>query len=110
MELYYKDFISKEASLEKLVDDLLNVVQGVDEFAQAAGATLPPEHKEEVTSRLEKLKESCTRIRQHAMSTARATDKMIHRYPYFVAGLVFVLGAAAGALACRSYCRRKPRD
>ena len=106
MELYYKDLISEDASLEKLVDDLLNVVQGVDEFAQAAGASLPAEHKEEVTSQLQKLKESCNQIRQHALTTVKATDKMIHRNPYSVAGFVFVLGVITGALAFRSYYRR----
>jgi len=110
MEVYYKDLISEDASLEKLVDDLLNIVQGVDEYAQATGAQVPAEHKEEVTSRLERLKEGCTRIREHAVSTAVATDKFVHRYSYSVAGFAFAIGLLAGALACRSYYRKKPRD
>jgi len=31
MELYYKDLISEDASLEKLVDDLMLVVQGAND-------------------------------------------------------------------------------
>ena len=110
MELYYKDLISEEASLEKLVDDLLNVVQGVDEFTQAAGATLTQAQKHEVTSRLERLREGCASIRQHAVRSALATDKLVHRYPYSFAGFVFAFGLAAGVLACRSFYRKKRRD
>ncbi len=101
MELYYKDLISEEASLEKLVDDLLKIVQGVDEFAQAAGATLNVPHKEELTSRLQKLKEGCSRIRVQAVKSALATDKVIRQYPYSFAGFAFALGIIGGVLACR---------
>ena len=110
MELYYKDLISEEASLEKLVDDLLNVVQGVDEFAQAAGANLPSAKKAEVTSHLQRLKERCVRVRQQAVRSAVATDKLVHQYPYSFAGFVFAFGLLAGALACRSFYRKKQRD
>ena len=50
MELYYKDLISEEASLERLVDDLMLVVQGADQFADASGALSGPK-KEEIRSR-----------------------------------------------------------
>ena len=33
MEVYFKELISKDASLNKLVDDLQRVVQGVDQLA-----------------------------------------------------------------------------
>lgn len=110
MELYYKDLISEEASLEKLVDDLLNVVQGVDEFAAAAGAKLPDGKTQEVTSHLQQLKEGCTRIRQQAVRSALATDKLVRQYPYSFAGFVFAFGLVAGALACRGFYRKKQRD
>ena len=51
MEVYYKDFISEETSLEKLVDDLARVVQGADELAQASGVHLPEEKRREITTR-----------------------------------------------------------
>lgn len=107
MELYYKDLISEEASLEKLVDDLLNVVQGVEDFAHAAGATLEEAQKHEVTSRLEKLKEGCARIRERAVRSAQATDKLVHQYPYSFAGFVFAVGLVAGVLACRFYDQKR---
>ncbi len=107
MEVYYKDLISEEASLEKLVDDLLKVVQGVDEFAQAAGSALSSSQKEEVTSRLHRLKEHCSRLREQALSGARAADKAVHRNPYTFAGVALVVGLIAGALVYRTFYRRK---
>ena len=96
MELYYKDLISKESSLEKLVDDLMLVVQGADELAQAAGGKLSEHEKEEITSRLEQLKAGFRRLRHHAMAGALATDKLLRRYPYSTAGFAFALGLVAG--------------
>lgn len=98
MELYYKDLISKDASLEKLVDNLMLVVQGVDEFAQAAGAGLSPEQKGEIATRLQRLKEGCRRIEQHAISSALAVEKVVRQYPYSSAGFAFAAGVIAGCL------------
>ena len=40
MEVYFKQLISKDASLDKLVDDLERVVQGADDFAKSLGDKL----------------------------------------------------------------------
>jgi len=96
MELYYKDLISEDASLEKLVDNLMLVVQGAEEFAEAAGAELPNEPREELRTRLDRLKEGCRRVRQHALSSALATDKVMRQYPYSSAGFAFAAGLLAG--------------
>ena len=98
MELYYKDLISEEASLEKLVDDLMLVVQGADEFARAAGVSLDPQPKAEITTRLERLRESCRRVKHQAIVGARATDKLMRQHPYSSLGLVFAAGVLAGLL------------
>ncbi len=101
MELYYKDLISEEASLEKLVDDLMLVVQGADEFVSAAGASLQRDSKEEILSRLQQLKAGCLHIRNQAVATALATDKVLRQYPYSSAGFVFSIGLLVGALLRR---------
>jgi ElaB/YqjD/DUF883 family membrane-anchored ribosome-binding protein len=103
MELYYKDLISKESSLEKLVDDLMLVVQGADELAQAAGTQLGETEKEELHTRLEQLKMGCERLQQHAVAGARAADRVMRRYPYSTAGFAF----AAGLLVAWGLCRRR---
>jgi ElaB/YqjD/DUF883 family membrane-anchored ribosome-binding protein len=102
MELYYKDLISKEASLENLVDNLMLVVQGADEFAQAAGATAVGEQRQEIVQRLQKLKEGCRKIRAQTKRTALATDKVIRQYPYSCTGFAFGFGILLGALMMRS--------
>ncbi len=101
MELYYKDLISEEASLEKLVDDLLLVVQGAEEFAQNAGAAIEEEKRAEIAGRLAKLKEGCRRIKQQTKATALAADKVLRQYPYSSLGFAFAIGMLAGALICR---------
>ena len=100
MEVYYKDLISEDATLEKLVDDLLQVVQGADELVQAA----PEYRKQEISSRLQRLKDGCNRLRQHAIESAQATDKVLREYPYWLAGAAFGLGLLAGALMFRKRC------
>jgi len=98
MELYYKDLISAEGSLEELVDELMLLVQGADEFAQAAGAELAPERKEEIRTRLERLKQACGRIKGQAAAGGRATDRWLREHPYSALGLAFGLGLLAGVL------------
>jgi ElaB/YqjD/DUF883 family membrane-anchored ribosome-binding protein len=92
MELYYKDLISKEATLEKLVDDLMLVVQGAEEFAEANGAKIGPAGQAELRSRLEQLKVSCRRLRQHAVQGVVAADKLVRRNPYSTAAVAFAIG------------------
>jgi ElaB/YqjD/DUF883 family membrane-anchored ribosome-binding protein len=98
MEVYYKQLISKEASLEKLVDELTRVVQGADELAEAAGAHLTQEASKEMRSCLEQLKESCNRIKEHALAGAVATDKAVRRYPYSSIGIAFGLGLVTATI------------
>lgn len=102
MELYYKDLISEDASLEKLVDDLMLIVQGANEYAEAAGAHLAKVPKDEITSRLQRLKDSCRRVREQAVTTALAADKVMRQYPYSSAGFAFAAGLLAGAMLRRS--------
>ena len=92
MELYYKDLISEDASLDKLVDDLMLVVQGASEIAQVAGSHLDPEQNAAIHSKIQAIKESCNRIKEHAVSGMRATDKLLRRYPYSSIGFAFGLG------------------
>jgi ElaB/YqjD/DUF883 family membrane-anchored ribosome-binding protein len=106
MELYYKDLISEEASLEKLVDDLMRVVQGACDFAEAAGANLEADRHKEITTHLARLKESCRHIKAHAKATALAADQVLRRYPYSSAGFAFAAGLVAGAMFIRRRASR----
>jgi ElaB/YqjD/DUF883 family membrane-anchored ribosome-binding protein len=95
MEVYFKELISKEASLEKLVEDLERVVQGADDFAKVLGKNLA-EPRPEIARRLKRLRERCQHIRQQIVERAQATDRLVRRHPYsFVAGAA-VLGMFVG--------------
>ncbi|HYG23606.1 MAG TPA: hypothetical protein VEH04_12545 [Verrucomicrobiae bacterium] len=93
--------ISKDASLEKLVDDLTMVVQGADDYARAIGAEVPIETQREVAGRLQNLKRNCERLKNHAMHGAQATDKLLRRNPYAAVALTFVAGLVIGGALLR---------
>ena len=97
MEVYFKELISEEASLEKLVDDLERLVQGADDFARAIGVDLAARSGTEVTGRLRRLKESCQRINREVASKARATDRLVRKNPYAFLGAAILAGMAVGA-------------
>jgi ElaB/YqjD/DUF883 family membrane-anchored ribosome-binding protein len=101
MELYFRDLISAEASLEKLVDDLMLVVQGRNVFADGPGAKPLERQREELTTLLMRLKDGCRRLEQGARSGARSADKTLRRHPYSSLGCAFVFGLVAGALLNR---------
>jgi len=104
MELYYKNLISEDSedtSLERLVDDLMRVVQGADDFIQVAGANLEPERRKEIAGRLARLKEACGHLKCKAVAGAVATDKLMRRYPYSSIGFAFAVGVVAGTMARR---------
>lgn len=98
MELYYKDLISADTSLEKLVDDLMFIVQGANELAEAAGATLTPTKRKAIRRRLDEIKQSCLRIRDQVVHGAHATDRLLHKHPYSTIGIAFAGGVLAGFL------------
>lgn len=97
MELYFKELISEEASLEKLVDDLERVVQGADDFAKAIGVDLPEHTRSDVARRLHRLKGSCQRINSEIISKARATDRLVRKKPYIFLGAAVLVGMIVGA-------------
>ena len=101
MELYFKDLISKEESLEDLVENLMKVVQGAEEFAESNGANLKGS-KEELINRLARLKEHCHRLSEYAVGRARAADKVMRRHPYSNLGFAFAAGLVVGILVARS--------
>ena len=98
MELYFKDLISKESSLDKLVDDLNLLVQGADDFAKTISPDLPEKTREEISSRLNELRQRCRRLKDHAMTGARATDRFVRQHPYTSLSVALSVGVLLGIL------------
>jgi ElaB/YqjD/DUF883 family membrane-anchored ribosome-binding protein len=97
MEVYFKELISKDATVEKLVDDLARVVQGADDYAKSIGVDLTEHPSSEVAYRLHRLKEDCQRISDDIVAQAQATDKLVRRNPYSFTGAALVTGMFFGA-------------
>jgi len=98
MEVYYKELISADASLDKLIDELTRVVQGADELAEAARAHLPKDANQRIDTCVDHLKESCNRLKEHALAGAAATDKILRQHPYSALGIAFGLGLLSAAI------------
>jgi ElaB/YqjD/DUF883 family membrane-anchored ribosome-binding protein len=95
MEVYFKELISKDSSLDKLVDDLERVVQGADDLAKSLGTKLA--ERPDLAHRVQKLKASCERINQEIIARAQATDRLVRKYPYPFIGGAVLLGTFLGA-------------
>jgi len=96
MEVYFKELISKDASLEKLVDDLERVVQGADDYVRAIDTELSDGPRREVAHRLNRLREGCHRINSDIATGARATDRLVRKSPYPFIGAAVLLGMIFG--------------
>ena len=96
MELYFKDLISKDASLEKLVDDLTWIVHGAEDLASTLAPQLPPESRAEINSRLDRLKDNCLHLRAVIVARAKKTDLALRASPYCAAGIAALAGFALG--------------
>ena len=95
MEVYFKELISKEASLEKLVEDLERVVQGTDEFARSIGVNLA-QPGTEIARRLQRMKENCQRLKLEIVAQAQATDRLVRENPYSFVSAAVVVGLLVG--------------
>ena len=95
MEVYFKELISKESSLNKLVEDLERVVQGADDFAQSLGDKLA--EQPEIADRLRRLKDGCQRINEEIVEGAHATDRFVRKNPYSCIGAAVLVGLLVGS-------------
>lgn len=101
MEVYFKNLSSEETSTEKLVEDLMLLVHDAEDLIAATGASLAEESKEQLRSALERVKSRSEKIKEHAVASARATDRLIRKHPYSSLGFAFGAGLLIGLLARR---------
>ena len=101
MEVYFDNLTAKNASLDKLAEEVSLLVQDAEELVHASGAQLSPLSKTELERTLERVKTRGERIKQQALAGARATDRVIRQYPYQSLGVIFGLGVLLGCLIKR---------
>jgi ElaB/YqjD/DUF883 family membrane-anchored ribosome-binding protein len=98
MEVYFGNLTAKNAPLDQLAQDVSLLVQDAEDLVQASGAKLSAKSKAELEHALERVKTRGERVKQQALAGARATDRIIRRYPYHSLAVVFSLGFILGAL------------
>ena len=98
MEVYFKNLTSEEISTEKLVEDLTTLVEDAEQLVRATGASLGEASRQELMTALQRLKARAQQVRQRAVASARATDRLIRDNPYRSLAVVFGLGMVAGMI------------
>jgi ElaB/YqjD/DUF883 family membrane-anchored ribosome-binding protein len=93
-----------EASTERLLRDLQNVVRDGEELLRAGVKDLSEKGvaaREKLAAALEVAKETRHRLEERAVASAKATDKLVREYPYQSLGAAFGIGLMIGVLVNR---------
>lgn len=101
MEVYFENLTGANASLNQLAEDVSLLMQDAEGLVKASGTNLSKEAKAELESALARMKARGERIKQQALSGARATDRVIRQYPYQSLGVALGLGVVLGLLLRR---------
>jgi ElaB/YqjD/DUF883 family membrane-anchored ribosome-binding protein len=90
-----------EQSTEKLLQDLKAVVQDGEELLRAGAHDLSERGmaaRERLAHALEVAQDTRRKLEERAVAGVRATDRMVHEYPYQSVGVAFGLGMLLGIL------------
>jgi ElaB/YqjD/DUF883 family membrane-anchored ribosome-binding protein len=101
MEVFFKNLSSDEVSTEKLVEDLMMLVQDAEQLVKATGANIAEASRTELVSALERVKTRAETIKHRAKAGAKATDRLIRDNPYRSLAVVFAVGMIAGMIVNR---------
>jgi ElaB/YqjD/DUF883 family membrane-anchored ribosome-binding protein len=101
MEMYFSNMTAEEGTKEKLVQDLMTLVQDAEELVKAAGGNVAAKSKTELISALDRVKASCKRVEAQAVMGAKRTDQLIRENPYQSIGIAFGIGLLLGVLVNR---------
>ena len=101
MEVYFKNLTSEESPTEKLVEDVMMLVNETENLVKTHEATLGENAKAEITTALERVKNRCLSLRSQTLAGARQTDRLVRDHPYAAIGAVFGVGLLLGFLVAR---------
>ena len=102
MEVYFKNLTDEGVSIERLAKDLMCLADNVEGLVKATSGHLDAQSQQELMTVVQRIKVRCESLRQNALASARAADRLIRRHPYASIGVVLALGVFIGALAARS--------
>jgi ElaB/YqjD/DUF883 family membrane-anchored ribosome-binding protein len=90
--------------MEHLLEDLKLIVEDGEQLLRATADNLTERGtaaRERLAGALEVARETRRKLEEKAVAGARATDKLVHQYPYQSIGLAFSVGLLLGVLASR---------
>lgn len=93
-----------EISTEKLLRDLNTVVHDGEELLKAGAHELGERGlaaRERLAAALEVAKATRRRLQERAVASAKATDRIVHEYPYQSIGIAFGVGMLLGIILNR---------
>ena len=93
-----------EQSTEKLLNDLRAVLADGEQLLRAGAKDLSERGmaaRERLAAALELAKDTRRKLEERALAGARATDRVIHDYPYQSVGVAFGIGMVLGVLLNR---------
>jgi ElaB/YqjD/DUF883 family membrane-anchored ribosome-binding protein len=105
MEVYFKNLSAEETPTERLVEDVMALVNEAEDFVKLSSANLGDGDKQELKTALERIKTQCEKVKQHALAGAREADRLIRRHPYSSLGIAFGAGILLGL-----FLKRDSRD
>lgn len=101
METYFQNLTREEVTKEKLVQDLMTLVQDAEDLVKATGGNLADKSRQELMAALDRVKASCRRVEEKATAGALVADKLIREHPYPSIGIAFGVGLLIGVLVNR---------
>jgi ElaB/YqjD/DUF883 family membrane-anchored ribosome-binding protein len=97
METYFNNLTAKEGTKEKLLQDLMTLVNDAEELVHIVGGQLAEKSKTELAAALDRLKAGCRQLESRAAVGARQADRVIREHPYQSIGVAFGLGLLLGS-------------
>jgi len=93
-----------QISTDKLVTDLKAVAHDTEELLKASAGEVSDKAREaraRLSAALERAKDSCERLQEKAVESAKAADKVVREHPYQSIGIAFGVGLLIGVLVTR---------
>ena len=101
METYFSNMTTDEATKEKLVQDLVTMVNDAEALVKATSGQLADKSKAELVAALDRGKVGCRKLGDHTVAGARSADRVIREHPYQSIGVAFGIGLLIGVLVNR---------
>ena len=101
METYFSNMTVGDGTKEKLVQDLMTMINDAEELVKATSGQLADKSKAELIAALDRVKAGCRKLGNHAIAGARSADRVIREHPYQSMGVAFGIGLLIGVLVNR---------